>query len=793
MPSHRRRHALAILAGLLLLGVTLLLARAWQLSALQAPPPSLLLLDRYGSYLSEVGNAGSGYGYWPLDTLPSRVVAATLALEDRRFWDHPGVDPLAIGRALWQNLRSDERVSGASTIAMQVARMQNPGPRTYPRKALEALTALLLTVRHGREAVLRQYLRLVPYGNNIHGIAYAARRYLDKPVSDLSWAEIAFLAAIPQSPSRMNPLRPGGRRLAIQRAWRILDQLQAVGLIDNNDLDLARHQLQRIDIPATAEREPLALHAIFKLSAELSPPEQGEPRLYTSLDLNLQRRIAQLSGRYLQRWRRDGATQTAVIILRRSDRQVLAWVGSPDYFAHPGGAIDYTRVERSPGSSLKPFIYALALERGVIDTGSILYDLPAYASGISNIDHKFLGPLLPRQALANSRNVPATWLVRQTGVDEVYHLFHQLGLHDGSQAAARFGVGMAVGTLPVTLEHLIRAYGVLADDGELRDLVWLRDAEPPTGQRLLSEQSTRLVTLFLSDPMARLPSFPRMGTTEYHYPVAVKTGTSQDYRDAWAVAWSTEYMIGVWVGRDDNQPMKGLGGAGSAADLLQSIFELLQPQQSAGGTDLAFPPPVGYRQYNLCAYTGGRDNGLCKPTLSEWFPEGRAPAVDDHYLRVWVDRDNGLPAGPDTPRERRIPRTMVRLPGILAGWAEQRQVAMLPSGVSADGLEQVDPAVPDDLPLREAEQPVALTLMSPASDLHLIHNPEVPEALNSIALRVAAVPDVAQVVWYVDGKPYQVSPAPYTARWPLQPGVHSIEARLPYRPERSRRITVTVE
>jgi penicillin-binding protein 1C len=389
--------------------------------------------------------------------------------------------------------------------------------------------------------------------------------------------------------------------------------------------------------------------------------------------------------------------------------------------------------------------------------------------------------------------VPATWLVEQTGIDEVYHFLHQLGLHDGAQGAGRYGLGMAVGALPTTLEHLLRAYGVLADDGMLRELVWRRDAAPPPGKRLLTEQSARLITLFLSDPMARLPSFPRMGTTEYHYPVAVKTGTSQGYRDAWAVAWSSDYMVGVWVGRDDNQPMKELGGAGSAADLAKTLLGELQPDKNSGGTDLAFPAPASYRQFAICAYTGGRDNGLCKPTLTEWFPEESPPPIDDRYLRVWVDRNTNQPAGPDTPGEQRIPRTLVSLPGVLTDWAAQHQVAMLPSGVNPSGLTAVDPAVPDDLPLRASEQPITLALMSPPSDLHLTRNPEVPADLNSIALRVSATPDVPQVVWYVDGKPYQVSTAPYTARWPLQQGRHTFEARLPYRSERSRRITVTVE
>ncbi|GAB6041822.1 peptidoglycan glycosyltransferase PbpC [Endothiovibrio diazotrophicus] len=769
--------------------------RAWQLATLHAPPPTLLLLDRHGAFLTETGDPDLGYGYWPIEQLPPRLVAATLALEDRHFHDHPGVDPLAIGRALWQNLRASERVSGASTIAMQVARMQDPGPRTYGRKALEALTALLLTLRHGREAVLRHYLRLVPYGNRIHGIAYAARRYLDKPVGDLSWAEIALLAAIPQSPTRMNPLRPAGRRLATRRAERVLDTLAGAGLFDADALALARHQLTQLRIPDPAIREPAAMHALLRLADELHPPEHGEPRLHTSLDLTLQRRLTELTADRVAGWSERGAHQAAAVVIRRSDRQVLAWVGSPDYFATPGGAIDYARTARSPGSALKPFIYALALERGVIDSGTMLYDLPAFADGVGNIDGEFLGPLLPRQALANSRNVPATWLVAQTGVDEVYHFLRRLGLDDGRRPARHYGLGMAVGALPTTLERLLRAYGAIADDGVLHDLNWLRDTPPDPGRRVLSSESARLITRYLADPLARLPSFPRMGTTEYPFPVAVKTGTSQDYRDAWAVAWSTEYMVGAWVGREDDQPMERLGGADSAAVLVKAVLSELQPKATTGTADLAFPPPAGYRRFELCAYTGGRASGLCAPTLSEWLPENHPPPLDQDHLRIWIDRKTGEPAGPDTPADQREARTMVRLPARLTAWAKQHQIAMLPAPPpdTADHPAATATDPPAAPRLRESERPITLTLMSPTSDLHLLRNPEVPAELDTLTLRVDPVPTVAQVVWYVDDQPYQVSPAPFDARWPLTPGVHTIEARLPYRPERSRRVTVTVE
>src|SRR3982751_4379042 len=214
--NRRRRTATAIGATAVALS-----ALGWFSAALQAPKPTPILLDRGGGFMAQIAAPDdAGYGYWEIADLPPRVVAATVALEDRRFWWHPGVDPLAISRAVWQNVTSGNRVSGASTLAMQVARMQDPASRNYLNKAREASTAFFLTLRYGREAVLRQYLKLAPYGNDSHGIAHAARFYFDKPVADLSWAEIAFLAAIPQAPGRMNPLLLDGRADAIARGQR---------------------------------------------------------------------------------------------------------------------------------------------------------------------------------------------------------------------------------------------------------------------------------------------------------------------------------------------------------------------------------------------------------------------------------------------------------------------------------------------------------------------------------------------------------------------------------------------
>ena len=387
------------------------LAIAFRLSRLESPEPSWLLRDRQGRFLGEVARQeGEELGYWPLDEVPARVAAATIAIEDRRFSLHRGVDSLAVARALRDNLRSGRRVSGASTLAMQVARMQRPGRRSYARKALEAASAGLMTLRHGRQGVLAHYLRIVPYGNRVHGIAYAARLYLDKPVFDLSWAETAFLTAIPQAPARTNPFLPSGRARAVARGKAILDRLRAGGVLSAEEHALAREQISRLRVPPAGERPREALHAVLRLErmlrAEAARGKAPHTIVRTSIDLDVQKAAADAVLAAQRRWEQEGAGNAALLVLERGESAVRAWVGSAEYFdEHHAGAIDYTQVLRSPGSALKPFLYALAFERGALTPATVLDDIERGPGGIGNADEAFLGPVVPRLALATSRNV----------------------------------------------------------------------------------------------------------------------------------------------------------------------------------------------------------------------------------------------------------------------------------------------------------------------------------------------------------------------------------------------------
>ena len=408
---------------------------------------------------------------------------------------------------------------------------------------------------------------------------------------------------------------------------------------------------------------------------------------------------------------------------------ILAEVGSARFGGAGAGAFDFTRVTRSPGSTLKPFVYALAFERGALKATDILADVPEGASGVNNADGAFLGPMSPRQALANSRNVPAANLLRRVGIEANFHFLHELGLHDLEAPPESFGVSMAIGSLPTKLENLMRAYAALADDGVLGDLVYAREQRRAPPRRVMSIDTARLVTSFLSDPQARLPTFPRYGPLEYPFAVAVKTGTSQGYRDAWTLAYSKKFIVGVWLGRADAGTMKELGGAASSARLAHAILVKLHGAKPGDMDAENFPPPPDRRAVDLCVGRDAREN--CFETIREWVKPGEAAPIVAPALSASGEAD--APAGP------------------------------------------------------------VLAIAAPEHNTHIWRNPDQPAALNRLALKLAPGTPGAQIVWYVDGEPFVVAEADQTVFWPLKPGAHRIQARLALRPGASRSVRVMVE
>jgi penicillin-binding protein 1C len=771
----------------LLLGAAVLYVRGLN-DTLRAVEPSRLVVDRRGRYLGEVPAGDSELGYWPLPyVMPERVVQATLITEDQHFHDHPGVYLPSVARAVWQNVRNRRVISGASTIAMQVARMQRPGARTLARKVSEAFEALLLIHRHGHEQVLRQYLTLAPYGNRVHGVSRAARLYFDKPVEDLSWAQAAFLAGLPQMPGRMNPYTPEGLRRATKRSHRILRALHERGILSTVELEQAL--TAELGLVPRPSRRPEAMHAVLEWSAQARL--RDNPISVATLDLELQATVAAILRNNLEQIEGSGAGNTAGLVVDTTTGEILAWVGSRDFFSEEHkGAIDFVRTRRSPGSALKPFLYALGLEKGSFTAASELPDTPMDVRGDAggvylpeNINHTFMGPMLLREALGNSRNIPALRVLSEVGVEPALRFLESAGVEGIDWNPDRYGLGLAIGNLPVTLEELARLYGVLAREGESLPLRRFVDEPRVAPRRLLNREAAQLTRHMLADPLARRPMFPIGSALDYPYAVAVKTGTSQGYRDAWTVAFSDRLLVAVWVGNHDWRRMRGVGGANGAATAAHQIMDAVMAEHRTWQPILDdFPPPERAVAVDVCPLSGRLASADCPHRKSEWFLPGSAPTDScPFHARVKLDRRNGLRAGPSCPESEVITRVMLDLPEGYTQWARSQRLDVAPR--------QDSPLCPS----REKDLEPKVVIREPRGTVRLLFDPDTPSNASTLRLAAQVTPSTEPIVWLVDGVPVATVSYPHEYRWSVTPGRHVITAAMARHSEVSSPLTVVVE
>ena len=759
---------------------------------LRSPDPTPFFEDSRGKYISEGWGIDLPKGYWkPEGEIPQRVKQCFLAIEDKRFYSHSGIDWHAVGRAIYNNITGGPR-RGASTIAMQVARMQTPGKRTYWKKFCEIIIARLLINKYGHEAVFRHYITLAPQGNRIHGAAYAARRYFRKPLRDLGWAEAALLAAIPKAPGRMNLFTPRGFRDASRRAVVVLKLLFQQQKISLEEYRVSRRHLRRLAPPERETRPFHSYHAIMNMEETMrrAGVSAFHRPVRTTLDLELQNFLAFVSLDAMTRYRPLGAGNIAIIVVEIGEGgigKIRGYLGSEYYYDdRNAGSIDYARTPRASGSTLKPFIYALGLAERRYTPSSILADLPlqiAHPSGqylVSNYDTSFLGPLLYRKALANSRNTPAVQVIKGVGLEKAHEFFRLAGLERTDNNASYYGLGLAIGGLYITLEDLVRAYGILANDGREFTFQWFEQEDEKDRNRelpvqVLPEDAARQITLFLSDPLARAPSFNRMGVLEYPFPVAVKTGTSQGFRDAWAVAWSRRYIVGAWVGHPNNDRMKEINGA-AAAQVVKQVMIYLHPDENRGVHEIPFPLPRGFQAVKICTLSGQLAGDFCSEILLEYFKTGTEPvSVCGVHRQYPVDRRTGLLATVHTHSPEIELKTFTVLPPEYSAWAVQQ------------GYDKP----PEEVPM-EPFPPASLEIRNPVNRSRILMDRETPRRFQTLALRANVTPAVPRITWIVDGKEWESVTYPYVLRWPLEMGEHTFQARFPNANVQSDVVTISV-
>lgn len=524
------------------------------------------------------------------EELPQSLIHATLAAEDKRFFSHGGVDLVAAARALWDNLTSRRVVSGASTLTQQLAKVtaDNPASRTLWTKVVEALQARRLEMTWSKERILTEYLNRVSYGNLLTGCASAAQGCFHKPLRDLTPAECALLAALPQSPTRLNPFR---NLKGVERRQRlILERMATLGWLDAEATSLALTEkavLQRF----TGGFE--APHAVEMLAPQ---KDAAAPVVRTTLDWAVQQHVETVIGQRLSALADKHVTHSAAVVIENKTGNVLALAGSRDYFATDGGQINGAWVPHSPGSALKPFTYLLALDRG-FTPASLIADLPveyATPTGLyrpENYDHKTYGPVTLRDALGNSLNIPAVRVLQQMGGEKVLReALLNFGITTLTEPQDHYGLGLTIGNAPVRLLELANAYACLARLGEWKPyaLVPQPSAVPVTEGSLhprtpsADPRTCYLIADILSDPQARMISFGPRTVIRLPFRCAVKTGTSTNYRDNWTLGYTPEYTVGVWCGNFDNSPMANVSGVTGAGPIFRDIMVWLHEKRGTG-------------------------------------------------------------------------------------------------------------------------------------------------------------------------------------------------------------------
>ncbi len=755
---------------------------------LTEPEPSRLVTDRRGDFLVEAPGQGGRWGYWPMPySMPDKMLFATLATEDRKFFKHPGVYWPSVFRAALQYVYYGRVVSGASTIAMQVARLQHPASRTIWNKLREMAEASMMIRDLGHDKVLRQYLRLAPYGNRVRGAARAARYYFDKPVEDLSWLQAAFLAGIPQSPGRMNPHTPDGLRRGMARAHRILKNLRTYGFLTRDELKNSLSS--NLGLVPKPSRPGFAMHAALRWAHLAKKRRRLIQR--SSLDLKIQARVKKIVQKAKKRLEWRGVGNAAALIIDRASMQVLASVGSCDYFARePRGAIDFTRSRRPPGSALKPFIYSLALDDGLITAATELSDIQVQFVRTrnvpyrpNNIGHGFLGPILARDALANSRNIPALEVMSKVGVDRALDFFASAGVGHIQHAPGKYGLGLVLGNLPVTLEELVGLYGILANDGRYLPMVRFLGSKdgktkPPV---LLSSQTAALMSNMLADPEARLPTFRRGDALEFDYGVSIKTGTSQGYRDGWAVGYSDRLLVGVWVGNHDWRRMNKVGGMSAARILHQIMDELMLDYRVFQAVAEQPPVPEGYVARSICLTSGLLAGPHCPHHRTEYFRPGTEPVRQCSYHReVAIDMRNGLLATASCPKRFVDRKVKLSLPEKYSSWARKAHLDLAPTR-------------PSPLCSLGRDEHPFLTITEPKTGSRFVWDPDTPEEFSTVKIAAKVMPATEPVVFLVDDVPVAQTRYPYEFRWSLSPGRHTIRVAFAHRPDVSRPVTIVVE
>ena len=700
-----------------------------------------------------------------LDEVDPAYLHALLTLEDKRFWWHPGVDPLAVGRAAVTNVLRGRRVSGASTLTLQLVRVLEPRPRTFTSKLIESFRAVQLELRLTKREILAAYLQFVPYGRNMEGVEAAALAYFGHRATHLSAAEMATLLAVPQNPNRRYPSPENAARLKEARdgvAQRLLDE-RALPLGPEGARVVPETLLAEVRAtPVPPRLVPFAReapHAAVWLRAQ----RPGQSRLRTTLDTGAQRMVERMMRDAAPGLRTQGIHNGSAVVVDRERAEVVALVGSFDFFdtAH-GGQLPGFATTRSPGSALKPLIYAMAIEQGLAGPDQRVADIPAAYGTYAprNFDGRFQGLVRLEDALSQSLNMPFVKLLQRIGVERFLGTLRLAGVTSLVPDPGHYGLSAAVGGIELTPLEVAGVYLALAENGRARPLKLLEEGQPRAEAQVLFSPGAAWLTrraLSLKDR----PDFPeRRRLTGLPSQVHWKTGTSFGHRDAWAAGSGPRHTAVVWTGNFDNTPSVHLVGAEASGPLLFDILEGLAPRER--GVDADAVAPSDLTRVEVCAWSGHLPTEACSQRRLAYAERSRVPTEPcPYHQQVEVDAVTGLAVSPACRAGRRTEsRVFLTWPASIRRWLTDQHRLLPQPPDFAPGCEPGG--------ARKAPE-----IVSPGAGQVTLLLPGVAAEQQEVPLE-AEVEGDRELSWFVDGTFLASARADERVWWAPSEGDHEI-------------------
>lgn len=717
---------------------------------------------------------------------PRHLIEALVASEDESFWSNPGIDLKAVARSLFLNIKEKRVVSGASTITQQLARNSVISPQNKPsqsliRKIREIFIALRLTATYPKKEILTMYLNQMYFGNLAYGIQAAASSYFDKDVSRLSLAESAFLVGLLSAPDSRNPFTSMNE--AKNGQARVLDLMVKHGFIPKEKRDEAKKEELAITKEGVDIKAPHFVHYVLQELDSLGLGKDSGLNVHTSLDYptyGLSEKIARI---WIDKLKNKHDVSNASLVLINNDSgEIMNMLGGLDYFdASHAGQVNMVTALRQPGSALKPVTYAAAFMQGYTPA-TLIYDVKKVyktkkGEGFTpnNYDGRYHGLVLAREALASSLNLPAVEMLDRVGIGNFVKVAKDLGITTFDQED-RYDLSITLGGGEVKLLELTNLFAgfgrgglykepfsiqkVVADDGKVLFEHIEKQGTQVLGQN--GKQIAYLITDILSDPKARLAGFGEKNPLVLSHPAAVKTGTTTDWHDNWTVGYTPDYTAGVWVGNNDNSPMREITGVVGAAPIWNQFFE----EFLKGKPIKQFIRPQEITEKEVCAISGKLPDGLCSEKIIELFVKGQEPnETSALHKKVLIDKRNGLLADNSCPKNFTFEKIFVDYPPEVYTWAVQNNQEVMP--------EKSSPLCTD----RQQYLGDSYLAITYPKDKTVFESAPLLLTDESVVFEVGVSGNIEKVDWYVDKTFYkQTADFPYSVSWTPKVGKHTIVA-----------------